>query len=1262
MTSNYQEETKRYSFEKVSSIQEIPHLLDIQKGSFSEFLQKNVASEERNNIGLQASFNNIFPIEGAHGNYMLEFKYYTIGEPRYNVQECIDRGVSYTVPLKVRLVLHVREEDTEKGEYSTGIEQDVFFGNIPNMTQKGTFVFNGAERIIVSQIQRSPGVFFDEGTHSSGNTIYTARIIPKRGSWVDFIVDHRDIIYTVIDRRHKFPATILLRAFGYETNEEILTLLNAGERIDISTKKARKEAQGRVLADSLVDPETGEVVYDLKDLQEVDDEILEICEEHDIQSLLVFTTEDDIERQVFVSTFRKDSATFDKESALYFLYKNLRTGEPPNMETAEKYIKRMFFSPKKYDLGRVGRYRMNEKFDLDVPVEDKVLTKDDFIEIVKHIIYMKKGDLGPDDIDHLGNRRVRTICEQMENQFNIALNRMSRTIKERMNLRESENLTPQNLINSRIITSVLNTFFGTGQLSQYLEQTNPLAETTHKRRTSALGPGGLTRERAGFEVRDVHYTHYGRICPIETPEGPNIGLITSLASYAHVNDLGFLETPYRKVEKQNGKSRVTEEVHYLSADDEDREMIAQANSETNEDGYFVNDTVRCRIKGEVPVVDQSEVTYMDVSPQQLVSASSALIPFLEHDDANRALMGSNMQRQATPLLFPEKPVVGTGMESTIARDSYAAIISPKNGVVEEVDGAQITIKSEEKEEIELDENEGRETIKLEKYARTNQDSAVNQRPIVKEGDKVKKGQVVADGCSTDQGELALGKNVMVAYMSWGGYNFEDAIIISERLVKDDVFTSVHIKEFELEVRDTKRGREELTREIPNVSEEATKHLDKDGIIREGARVSDNDIIIGKVTPKGKTDPTPEEKLLRAIFGDKASDVKDASKRGETGVEGIALRTKLFQRKTRRTRKKDKKKIEQIRQRTSERHTALTKRRNEILIRLLKDKKARSIKNLGRTKTKVRAGTKLTEKRLRNLNFDALSLESDWSEDEETNKKVKNLFNNYFKISQNIDEESERKIYKIKVGDDLQPGVIQLAKAYIADKKKIKVGDKMAGRHGNKGVISIIVPEEDMPFTDDGTPIDIILNPLGVPSRMNLGQLYEAMLGMAGYEKGVDYETPVFNGASYDEVKQELRDAGLPENCKTILYDGKTGEAYDDEVLVGYTYMMKLHHLVDEKMHARSTGPYSLVTQQPLGGKAQFGGQRLGEMEVWALEAYGAAYTLQEMLTIKSDDVEGRSRAYNSIVKGENIEKFGVPESFNVLVRELQGLCIELDIK
>ncbi|HMA61150.1 MAG TPA: DNA-directed RNA polymerase subunit beta, partial [bacterium] len=645
MTSNYKEETKRHSFEKVSSIQEIPHLLDIQKGSFEEFLQKNVAPEERNNIGLQASFNNIFPIEGAHGNYMLEFKYYTVGEPRYNVQECIDRGVSYTVPLKVRLVLHVREEDTEKGEYSTGIEQDVFFGNIPNMTKKGTFVFNGAERIIVSQIQRSPGVFFDEGKHSSGNTIYTARIIPKRGSWVDFIVDHRDIIYTVIDRRHKFPATILLRAFGYETNEEILTLLNAGERIDISTKKARKEAQGRVLADSLVDPETGEVVYDLKDLQEVDDEILEICKEHDIQSLLVFTTEDDIERQVFVSTFRKDSATFDKESALYFLYKNLRTGEPPNMETAEKYIKRMFFSPKKYDLGRVGRYRMNEKFDLDVPVEDKVLTKDDFIEIVIHIIDMKKGNLGPDDIDHLGNRRVRTISEQMENQFNIALNRMSRTIKERMNLRESENLTPQNLINSRIITSVLNTFFGTGQLSQYLEQTNPLAETTHKRRTSALGPGGLTRERAGFEVRDVHYTHYGRICPIETPEGPNIGLITSLASYAHVNDLGFLETPYRKVEKQNGKTRVTEEVHFLSADDEDREMIAQANSETNEDGYFVNDTVRCRIKGEVPVVDQSEVTYMDVSPQQLVSASSALIPFLEHDDANRALMGSNMQRQ-----------------------------------------------------------------------------------------------------------------------------------------------------------------------------------------------------------------------------------------------------------------------------------------------------------------------------------------------------------------------------------------------------------------------------------------------------------------------------------------------------------------------------------------------------------------------------------------------------------------------------------------
>ena len=1260
MAIQTKEETKRQSFRKVSSIQEMPHLLDIQKGSFQEFLQKNVPPEERENIGLHASFNNIFPIEGAHGNYMLEYKYYTIGESKYNVQECIDRGVSYEVPLKVRLVLHVREEDADEGEYSTGIEQDVFFGNIPNMTDKGTFVFNGAERIIVSQIQRSPGVFFDEGTHSSGNTVYTARIIPKRGSWVDFIVDHRDIIYTVIDRRHKFPATILLRAFGYETNEDILTLLDAGERVNIEENP--EEVKGRVLADSLVDPETGEVVYDLKDLKEVDDEILEICEEHGIESVLVFTIDDDIEKQVFIHTFRKDSATFDKESALYFLYKNLRTGEPPNMETAEKYVNRMFFSPKKYDLGRVGRYRMNEKFNLDVPVEDSVLTKDDFIEIVKHIIMMKTGELGPDDIDHLGNRRVRTICEQMENQFNIALKRMSRTIKERMNLRESENLTPQNLVNSRIITSVLNTFFGTGQLSQYLEQTNPLAETTHKRRTSALGPGGLTRERAGFEVRDVHYTHYGRICPIETPEGPNIGLITSLACYAEVNELGFIETPYRKVVNDDGDSKVTDEVHYLSADDEDRETVVQANVETDEEGHIVEDQLRARIKGEVPIVEQEEITYMDVSPKQLVSAASALIPFLEHDDANRALMGSNMQRQATPLLFPERPIVATGIESTIAKDSQAAVTSPKNGVIEEVDASHLTIKSTEREEIELDENEGRETIQLEKYARTNQDSTVNQRPLVDEGDKVDEGEIIADGCATDQGELSLGKNMLVAYMSWGGYNFEDAIIISERLVKEDVLTSVHIKEFELEVRDTKRGREELTREIPNVSEESTKHLDKNGIVREGAKVSDNDIIIGKVTPKGKTDPTPEEKLLRAIFGEKASNVKNASKRGEVGVEGTAIRTKLFQRKTRKTKKKDKKKIEQIRRKSAERHQNLTDRRNEILIRLLKGKTAKSIKNLGRTKTVVRAGTELTEERLRDLNFDSLSLESDWTEDEETNEKVHNLFDNYFNLSQQIDEEAERKIYKIKVGDDLQPGVLQLAKAYIADKKKIKVGDKLAGRHGNKGVISIIVPEEDMPFTDDGTPIDIILDPLSVPSRMNLGQLYEAMLGMAGYEKGTHYETPVFNGATYDEVKEELNDAGLAEDCKTTLYDGKTGEAYDDDILVGYTYILKLHHLVDEKMHARSTGPYSLVTQQPLGGKAQFGGQRLGEMEVWALEAYGAAYTLQEMLTIKSDDVEGRSRAYNKIVKGENIESFGVPESFNVLVRELQGLCIELDIK
>jgi len=1250
---------ERVSFSKNPVVQEMPNLLDIQTKSFETFLQKSVHPENRKKIGLEAAFNNIFPIEDSHGNYLLEFKYYTVGESRYTIKECIERGVSYAVPLKVRMVLHVSEEGSTKGDYTAGIEQDIFLGNVPFMTPKGTFVINGAERIVVSQLQRSPGVFFDEGIHTNGMKIYTARIIPFRGSWVDFVIDTRDVLSAIIDRRRKFPATILLRAFGYPTNEDILKLFGIGERFDIT--KTRKKVLGKILAESIVDPETGEVLFDIKEKSEIDKKILDKCQEHNVESILVFTTDDDIEKSIFINTFRKDTATYDEESAIYFLYKNLRTGEPPNFETAKKFVERLFFSPKKYDLGEVGRYRINKKFNLNVPVEDTVLTQDDFVEIMKHIVYMKKGSLGPDDIDHLGNRRVRTVGEQLENQFNVAFTRMSRTVRERMNLRESENLTPQDLINSRIITSVLNSFFGTSQLSQFMDQTNPLAEITHKRRVSALGPGGLTRERAGFEVRDVHYTHYGRLCPIETPEGPNIGLISSLSTYSYVNKLGFIETPYRKVLKKDGVPYVSEEVELLSADDEDRELIAQANAPIDDSGKFTADNVRARIRGEFPMASIDNVRYMDVSPNQLVSVSAALIPFLEHDDANRALMGSNMQRQSVPLLKPQKPIVGTGLEKIVAADSRTTLLAPIDGVVEEVCSDYIMIRTFDEDKIALDENKGRYKLDLIKFQRTNQDTCVNQRPIVNEGDEVKKGQIVADGCSTDKGELALGRNVLVAFMPWRGYNFEDAIILSENLVKNDVFTSVHIKEFELEVRDTKRGNEELTREIPNVSEERTKDLKENGIIRIGAEVEPSDILIGKVTPKGETDPTPEEKLLRAIFGEKASDVKDASKRCDSGIRGVAVESKLFQRKGKSSRALEKREIENITNNNVQRHRALRERRNKILTKILKNKKAEHFTDISGTKILVKKDTKLTLEILEKIDFDNISIENRVTSSPTANRKINEVLTSYIELAQKIDEEKERTIYKIKVGDDLQPGVLQLAKVYVADKRKVQVGDKMAGRHGNKGVVSIIVPEEDMPFLADGTPVDIVLNPLGVPSRMNLGQLYETMLGWAGKELGLEYETPVFNGATSSEVEEELKKANLPVTGKTKLFDGKTGEAYDNPITVGYIYMMKLYHLVEDKMHARSTGPYSLVTQQPLGGKAQFGGQRLGEMEVWALEAYGAAYTLQELLTVKADDVDGRTKIYNAIVKGENYSNFGVPESFNVLLKELQGLCIEMDI-
>lgn len=1251
---------ERKSFAKIRSVLKVPNLLDVQIKSFAEFLQKDVPPQERKVEGLEAAFRSVFPVEDTHGNYYLEYKFYTVGEPRYTIKECLERGVSYTVPLKARLVLHISEEGIAKGEHESSIEQDIFFGNIPYMTDKGTFIINGAERCIVSQLQRSPGVFFDTTEHTNGMLIYTARVIPFRGSWVDFVIDTRDILSAIIDRRRKFPATILLRSFGYPTNADIVQLFGVGKRVTIA--EAMKEAIGKPLADKVVDPESGEVIAELKDQIIIDKDTLKKWKSRGVESIVILTTEDEIVRNVFLNTLRKDTVTYDEESANLFLYRALRAGEPPNAEVAKKFVERIFFSPKRYDLGQVGRYRINKKFNLNVPLDNCVLTREDIIELMKRLIAMRKGEIGPDDIDHLGNRRVRSVGEQLTNQFTIAFTRMARTIRERMNLRESENLTPQDLVNSRIVTSVINSFFGTSQLSQFMDQTNPLAEITHKRRVSSLGPGGLSRERAGFEVRDVHYTHYGRLCPIETPEGPNIGLIASLATYAYVNSLGFIETPYRRVVKDNGQPRVTDQVDFLSADDEDRELIAQANAQLDAEGHFLNQRLRARIRGEFPIVTPDQVKYMDVSPEQIVSISAALIPFLEHDDANRALMGSNMQRQSVPLLKPEKPIVGTGLEKNVAVDSRATVTSPVDGTVVEVCADYIVIETDSTvEELYLDETQNRVKVELAKFLRTNQDTCINQRPLVNKGDRVKAGDIIADGCSTDEGELALGRNVTVAFMPWRGYNFEDAIIISERLVYDDVFTSIHIKEFELEVRDTKRGNEELTREIPNVSEDATKNLDANGVIRVGAEVEPNDILIGKVTPKGETDPTPEEKLLRAIFGEKAADVKDASKRAEPGIRGVAVDTKLFNRKSKLSRQEEKRLIDKETEISIQRHANLKMRRDMLLRKVLKDQTATALKDWGSSKVVIKAGQKLTDDLLAKIDFDKLSLENTWTTDAGVNEKVEKIFKNYLQLSQKIDEDLERAIYKIKIGDDLQPGVLQLAKVYVANKRKIQVGDKMAGRHGNKGVVSIIVPVEDMPFLEDGTPVDIILNPLGVPSRMNLGQLYETMLGWAGKKLGLYYETPVFNGATEKDVRDELKKAGLPETGKVTLYDGVTGEPFDNPVTVGNIYMMKLSHLVEDKMHARSTGPYSLVTQQPLGGKAQFGGQRFGEMEVWALQAYGAAYTLQEILTVKSDDVDGRSKIYNALVKGESFTDFGVPESFNVLLKELQGLCIEMDL-
>ena len=1250
--------TERKSYSRIPAFVDVPDLLSIQTKAFQQFLQEWVPQEARIPIGLEGVFRNVFPIEDAHRNYILEYKTYFLGQPKYTPDECMDRGVTYSAPLRVRLALHITDENN-KNKYAQSIEQDVYFGNIPYMTEKGTFIMNGAERVIVSQLQRSPGVFFDESIHPNGTKLFQARIIPARGSWVDFTTDINDCLFVIIDRRRKFPVTMLLRALGYSTDADIYRAFGSIQPLSPGKDNLGKFI-GATIIEDVVDINTGEIfVEGGKDLTS---EVADTLKEAGVKEIKVVDGNKSFSSLLLLNTIEKDP-TRSTEEALEVVYQLLRTSEPPNLETAQKFIERIFFSPKKYDLGQVGRYRLNQQFNLDVPVDDTVLTMDDIIQVISFLIEMRKGERGVDDIDHLGNRRVKTIGEQLTNQFSIALSRMIRTIHERMNLRESESITPQDLINSRVVTTVINTFFGTSQLSQFGDQTNPLAEITHKRRISALGPGGLTRERAGFEVRDVHYTHYGRLCPIETPEGPNIGLISSLAMFAEVNDHGFIESPYRRLKKNNGKgSYVSDNIEYLSADDEDRVLVAQASTQIDKSGKIIEDRIRARVKGDFPIVGPDDVDYIEVSPNQILSVAAALIPFLEHDDANRALMGSNMQRQAVPLISPQTPIVGTGIEKQVAIDSRSCVVSPVDGTVTYVDSERICIKRKDvQNSLILFEGEDVLEIELKKFHRTNQNTVHNQRPLVKEGQFIAAGDIIADGASTNQGELALGANIRVAFMPWRGYNFEDAIAISDRLVKEDIFTSVHCHEIELEVRDTKRGQEELTPEIPNVSEEATKELNKDGIIRAGARVKEGNILIGKVTPKGETDPTPEEKLLRAIFGEKAGEVKDASKRAEPGIKGVVIKTQLFEKQAKRTKREERAQILEFQKEAANSKKRLKESRDEKLIALLKDQISNGIRELSTGKTLIKKSTRLTLKRLYSFDMERFSQDQAWVEDKRVWGKIKITWRSFREEWARIETQLDRNIFKLRIGDELQPGILKLAKVFVAQKRKVSVGDKLSGRHGNKGIVATIVPEEDMPFTEDGKPVDVVLNPLGVPSRMNLGQLYETMLGWVGEITGQKFATPVFDGASPKEVEQEMKNAGLPITGKTRLINGMTGEYFDNPVSVGNIYLMKLSHMVDDKMHARSTGPYSLITQQPLGGKAQFGGQRLGEMEVWALQAYGAAHTLHELLTVKSDDVEGRSKVYNSIVRGEQMPEFSAPESFNVMIKELQGLCIDVEL-
>ncbi|QQS67830.1 MAG: DNA-directed RNA polymerase subunit beta [Chlorobiota bacterium] len=1253
----------RKSFGKVKPTVSIGDLLAVQLNSYKDFLQEDIDPSKRKPIGLQQAFLQNFPISDAREIFILEYLDYYIERPRYNEVECRQRELTYCAPIKARLRLSSKAE-RGTDDFIETIEQEVYMGNVPVMTGRGTFIINGAERVIVSQLHRSPGVFFSDALHPNGTRIYSARIIPFRGSWVEFTTDIQNVMYAYIDRKKKFPVTTLLRALGFSSDEDLLQLFDLTEEID--TDKLDTDYLDRVVAGDVVDINTGEIIS-LKDMR-LTRELIALVKESGTDKLRLFTEEASQADSIIVKTIHKDT-TRTEEDALEAIYRQLRSGEPPDMETARGLIDKLFFNSKRYDLGEVGRSRINDKLGLVTPKEVTTLTREDIVEIIRYLIDLQQGKKPVDDIDHLGNRRVRSVGEQLAGQFNVGLTRMGRTIKERMNIHDIESFTPSDLVNARTITSVLNTFFGTNQLSQFMDQTNPLAEMTHKRRVSALGPGGLTRERAGFEVRDVHYTHYGRLCPIETPEGPNIGLISSLCLHARINDFGFIETPYRKVTK----GKVTDNVEFIPADQEEGFIIAPSTTPIDSKGKFTEDRIRARQSGDFVMVQPDDIQYMDVAPNQIVSAAAAMIPFLEHDDANRALMGSNMQRQAVPLLRPERAFVGTGMEAKVAVDSRTLSMATRDGIVKYVDSMKIIVEydqevSDDEQMISFVDDRIEEFI-LTKFFRTNQDTCINQRPLVKEGQRVIAGQVLADGCATKDGDLSLGRNLVVAFMPWRGYNFEDAIVISERVVSEDIFTSVHIEEYTVHVRDTKRGEEELTKEIPNVSEDAVKQLDESGIIRMGAPVKEGDILVGKITPKGETDPTPEEKLLRAIFGDKAGDVKDASLKAPPGLKGIVIETQLFSRRASKKdvdlRRDEKRKHEELDRLLKEGLSTITRKLAEKLDTLLEGETSVGIKNI-EGKTEVRSGIQIKEglfasKFDSNIEISELVPHENWVDNKKKNELVKKAFDNYNKTILLFRDDIRIEKNKVSQGDELQAGILQMAKVYVAKKRKLQVGDKMAGRHGNKGVVSKIVSLEDMPFLPDGSQVDIVLNPLGVPSRMNLGQLYETALGWAGKKLGMHFATPIFDGAKWEDVQYWLEKAGLERSAKTDLYDGKTGEKFDQQVTVGVIYILKLSHLVEDKIHARSIGPYSLITQQPLGGKANFGGQRFGEMEVWALEAYGASNILQEILTIKSDDVPGRAKAYETIVKGQNMNEPNIPESFNVLVRELQGLGLEVKI-